>query len=209
MSPAPPPPCARAAFRHHGAVPFSGGRSPSINEFLTPRKSLRSSSRVYCLSSGGDSRKKQDEARKALENALMHKELELEIERRVQQQRRRQGDRPGGPTAGGGGWSGGGWFRRLTSGGFWDAAKQIVLTILGIVTALFLIANFNVLVAAVINSLLLVLRQIRRTLSFIAHCVFQGALVERSGPKSSALGSSNVAGVPAKERVGMSAEERE
>ncbi|KAJ1288999.1 hypothetical protein BS78_02G132300 [Paspalum vaginatum] len=207
MSPAPPPPCARAAFRHHGVLPFSGSRSPSINEFLTPRNSLRSSSRAYCLSSGGDSRKKQDEARKALENALVHKELEWEIERRVQQQR--QGGRPGGPTAGGGGWSGGGWFRRLTSGGFWDPAKQIVLTILGIVTAFFLIANFNVLVAAVINSLLLVLRQIRRTLSFIAHCVFQGAMVERSdGPKSSALSSSNVAGVPAKERVGMSAKER-
>jgi hypothetical protein len=72
----------------------------------------------------------------------------------------------------------------------------------------FLIANFNVLVAAVINSLLLVLRQIRRILSFIALSVSQGALVEKSGPKSSTLGSSNVAGVPAKERAGMSAKER-
>ena len=72
----------------------------------------------------------------------------------------------------------------------------------------FLIANFNVLVAAVINSLLLVLRQIRCILSFIALCVKQGALVEKSGPKSSTLGSSNVAGVPAKERAGMSAKER-
>jgi hypothetical protein len=72
----------------------------------------------------------------------------------------------------------------------------------------FLIANFNVLVAAVINLLLLVLRQIRRILSFIALCVSQGALVEKSGPKSSTLGSSNVAGVPVKERAGMSVKEK-
>uniref|UniRef100_A0A804Q9Z1 Uncharacterized protein n=1 Tax=Zea mays TaxID=4577 RepID=A0A804Q9Z1_MAIZE len=36
----------------------------------------------------------------------------------------------------------------------------------------------------------------------------QGALVERSGPKSSTLGLSNVAGVPVKEKAGMSAKER-
>lgn len=138
-----------------------------------------------------------------MEDALLHKKIEFEIGSR------RQRRRPGGPTTGGGGWSGGGWFRRLTGGGFWDAAKQIVLTILGIFTVFFLIANFNVLVAAIINTLLLVLRQIRRILSFIGHCVFQGStLVETSGPKSSALGSSNAAGVSVKERAGVSAKER-
>lgn len=71
----------------------------------------------------------------------------------------------------------------------------------------FFIANFNVMVAAVINSLLLVLRQIRRILNFIAHCVFQDTLVGRSGPKLSTLGSSNMA-PPVKERAGMSAKER-
>lgn len=54
----------------------------------------------------------------------------MEIERRGQR------GQPGRPAAGGGGWSGGGrWFRRLTGGGFWDAAKQTVLTILGIIAA--------------------------------------------------------------------------
>jgi hypothetical protein len=49
---------------------------------------------------------------------------------------RRQRGYPRDPAACGGGWSGGGsWFRRLTGGGFWDAAKQTVLTILGIIAA--------------------------------------------------------------------------
>ncbi|XP_023156360.1 uncharacterized protein [Zea mays] len=148
----------------------------------------------------------QDEARKALENALGKK---AEFDKWGVEIERRQRGYPRDPAACGGGWSGGGsWFRRLTGGGFWDAAKQTVLTILGIIAAFFLIANFNILVASVINSLLLVLRQIRRILSFIAYCVFQGALVERSGPKSSTLGLSNVAGVPVKEKAGMSAKER-
>lgn len=50
-------------------------------------------------------------------------------------ERKRQRGQPGGPAAGGGGWSGGRWFRRLTGGGFWDAAKQTVFTILGIIGA--------------------------------------------------------------------------
>ncbi|KAF8675260.1 hypothetical protein HU200_047934 [Digitaria exilis] len=209
---APPPPCSLRlrAFRRDGILSFAG-RFPSIPGCLTPRNTLHPrgrGGRAYCLLSGGDNRKKQDEARKALENALGQKKAEfdkwdMEIERR-----RRRG-RPGGPSTGGGGWSGGGrWFRWLTSGDFWDAAKQTVLTILGIIAVFFLIANFNALVAAAINSLLLVLRVIRRTLSFIAHCVFQDTLVERPVPKSSTLDKSNVAPVPVKEISGMSARER-
>jgi len=85
---------------------------------------------------------------------------------------------------------------------------KYLLTVAHFSLQFFLIANFNVLVAAVINSLLLVLRTIRRTLSFIAHCVFQDALVERPGPKSSTLDNSNAAAVPVKGRAGMSATER-
>ncbi|KAG2633601.1 uncharacterized protein LOC120660004 isoform X1 [Panicum virgatum] len=212
MSLAPPPPSSPRlrAFRRDGTL-SSAGRFPSITGCLSPRSTPRScgrAGRAYCLFSGGDNRKKQDEARKALENALGQKKAEFD-KWDVEIKRRRQRGQPGGPAAGGGGWSGGGrWFRWLTSGGFWDAAKQIVLTILGIIAAFFLIANFNVLVAAVINSLLLVLRTIRRTLSFIARCVFQDALVERPGPKSSTLDNSNVGAVPVKGRAGMSATER-
>lgn len=208
MSPArPPPPSARLrAFPRDGVLTsFYAGRFPSIPGCLN-RRSCGRAGRVYCLFSGGDNRKKQDEARKALENALGKK---AEFDKWGVEIERRQRGYPRDPAACGGGWSGGGsWFRRLTGGGFWDAAKQTVLTILGIIAAFFLIANFNILVASVINSLLLVLRQIRRILSFIAYCVFQGALVERSGPKSSTLGLSNVAGVPVKEKAGMSAKER-
>ncbi|CAD6220025.1 unnamed protein product [Miscanthus lutarioriparius] len=210
MSPARPPPTSPRlrALPRDGVLPsFDAGRFPSIPGRLSLRSCARAG-RVYCLFSGGDSRKKQDEARKALENALGKKKAEFD-KWGVEIERRRQRGQPGGPAAGGGGWSGGGgWFRRLMGGGFWDAAKQTAFTILGIIGAFFLIANFNVLVAAVINSLLLVLRQIRRILSFIALCVSQCALVEKSGPKSSTLVSSNVAGVPAKERAGMSAKER-
>ncbi|CAN6179953.1 unnamed protein product [Urochloa humidicola] len=206
---APPPPSLRG-FRRDGIL-SSAGRFPSIPGHFLPRSTLRSggrAGRVYCLFSRGDNRKKQDEARKALENALGQKKADFD-KWNVEIERRQRRGRPGGPTAGGGGWSGGGrWFRWLTSGDFWDAAKQTVLTILGIIAAFFLIANFNVVVAAVINSLLLVLRLIRRTFSFIARCVFQNGLVERPGPKSSTLDSNNVAAVPVKERAGLTARER-
>ncbi|CAL5080175.1 unnamed protein product [Urochloa decumbens] len=208
---APPPPSSirLRVLRRDGIL--SAGRLPSIPGCLLPRSSLRSggrAGRVYCLFSGGDNRKKQDEARRALENALGPKKAEFD-KWDVDIERRQRRGRPGGPAVGGGGWSGGGrWFRWLTSGDFWDAAKQTVLTILGIIAAFFLIANFNVLVAAVINSLLLVLRLIRRTLSFIARCVFQNGLVERPGLKSSTLDSNSVAAVPVKESAGLTARER-
>ncbi|XP_062198577.1 uncharacterized protein LOC133901285 [Phragmites australis] len=207
----PPPPPRLRAFRR-GGVLFAAGWLPSSPGCLTLRASLSSCSgsvgRAYCLFSGGGNRKKQDEARKALENALGQKKTEFE-KWGVEIERRRQRGRPGGPAAGGGGWSGGGgWFRWLSSGGFWDAAKQFVLTILGIIAAFFLIANFNVLIAAIVNSLLVVLRQIRRALSFIACCVFQGTSGPKSVPKSSILDSGNLAGVPVKDRDGMSAKER-
>ncbi|XP_039807756.1 uncharacterized protein LOC120671477 isoform X2 [Panicum virgatum] len=184
MSLAPPPPSSPRlrAFRRDGTF-SSAGRSPSITGCLSPRSALCScgrAGRAYCLFSGGGNRKKQDEARKALENALGQKKAEFD-KWDVEIERRRQRGRPRGPATGGGGWSGGGlWFRWLTSGGFWDAAKQIVLTILGIIAAFFLIANFNVL----------------------------DALVERPGPKSSTLDNSNAAALPVKGRAGMSATER-
>nr|TKW31940.1 hypothetical protein SEVIR_2G138900v2 [Setaria viridis] len=179
----PPPPSLRLrAFRPDGIL-SAAGRFPSIPGSLFPRSSIRSGSRTgraYCLFSGGGNRKKQDEARKALENALGQKKAEFD-KWDVEIERRRQRGRPGGPAAAGGGWSGGGrWFRWLTSGDFWDAAKQTVLTILGIIAAFFLIANFNVL----------------------------DMLVKRPRPKSSTLDNNNVATVPVKERAGMSARER-
>ncbi|GJM99589.1 hypothetical protein PR202_ga16708 [Eleusine coracana subsp. coracana] len=66
------------------------------------------------------------------------------------------------------------------------------------VVQIFLIANFNAMIAAVVNSLLGVLRQLRRLLSFIVQCALQSASITRSGPKSSNLDSSNLTGVPVK-----------
>jgi hypothetical protein len=72
----------------------------------------------------------------------------------------------------------------------------------------FLIANFNVLVAAAVNPLLLVLRQIRRAITFAAYCVSRGMAAPTSRPKSTPIVSSELAAVPAKGRVEMSAKER-
>ncbi|KAG8050260.1 hypothetical protein GUJ93_ZPchr0009g2079 [Zizania palustris] len=161
--------------------------------------------RAYRLFSAGASRKKQDEARRAVESALGQKKAEfakwdVEIERR-------RGRR--GPAAGGGGWSGGGgWFRWFSSGGFWDAAKQTLVTIIAFITAFFLIANFNVLVAAIINSVLAVLREIRRALSFVAHCVFQAIPLSARQRAPASLDSGNQVAVHVKDRTGMSAKER-
>ncbi|KAK3129405.1 hypothetical protein QOZ80_6BG0478980 [Eleusine coracana subsp. coracana] len=203
----PPPPHLR-----DGVLP-AAGRFPSVPGCLGSRGILRCYNggrvaRAYCLFSGGGNRKKQEEARKALESAMGQNKTNFE-KWDVQIERRQQRGQPRGPAAGSGGWSGGGgWFRWFTSGGFWDAGKQTVHTILGIIAAIFLIANFNAMIAAVVNSLLGVLRQLRRLLSFIVQCALQSASIPRSGPKSSNLDSSNLTGVPVKAGVEMSAKER-
>ncbi|XP_015696519.1 uncharacterized protein LOC107304926 [Oryza brachyantha] len=162
--------------------------------------------RGYCIYSGGGGRSKQDEARKAVQSNLGQKKPQFE-KWGVQTESRRQTVCL---AAGGGGWSGGGggWFRWFSSGGFWDAAKQTLLTVVGIIAVFFLIANFNVLVAAIVNSLLAVLRQIRRALSFIAHCVAQGLPSSAPERPPASLDSGNQAAVVVKDRVGNSAKER-
>lgn len=86
----------------------------------------------------------QEEARRGLESALDQNKTVLGTWG-VESDTRRRRDRRGGPgpaaggggrgRSGGGGGGGGGWFRWFSSGGFWDAAKQTVLTILGIIAA--------------------------------------------------------------------------
>ncbi|KAL5205854.1 hypothetical protein ABZP36_034063 [Zizania latifolia] len=199
-------------FRRDALFFFAGGggQSRTTSGCATHGRSLVSASyggvgRAYRLFSAGASRKKQDEARRAVESALGQKKTEFE-KWDVEIERRRRGR---GPAAGGGGWSGGGgWFRWFSSGGFWDAAKQTLGTIIAIIAVFFLIANFNVLVAAIVNSVLAVLRQIRRALSFVAHCVFQGIPSSARGRASASLDSGNHGAVHVKDRIGMSAKER-
>lgn len=210
MSLGPPPP-RLGAFRRDAAL-FSAGQSRALSGCAILGRTNLGAGRAYCLFSGGGDRRKQEEARGALESALGQKKTGFEkwgmgVEKR--QQRDRRGG-PGPAASGGGGRSGGGgaWLRWFSSGGFWDAAKQTVLTILGIIAAFFLIANFNVLVAALVNPLLIVLRQIRRALSFAAHCVYRGTSAPTARTKSPPLDSGVLAPVPVKGRVGMSAKER-
>ncbi|XP_014758278.1 uncharacterized protein LOC100828643 isoform X2 [Brachypodium distachyon] len=137
MSLGPPPP-RLGAFRRDAAL-FSAGQSRALSGCAILGRTNLGAGRAYCLFSGGGDRRKQEEARGALESALGQKKTGFEkwgmgVEKR--QQRDRRGG-PGPAAGGGGGRSGGGgaWLRWFSSGGFWDAAKQTVLTILGIIAA--------------------------------------------------------------------------
>ena len=217
-----PPPCPPPLLRLRGprrdaalsaavpSRPLSGclatGRGPG-------------SGRPYCLFSGAG-RRKQEEARGGLEGAVDQNKTGFGtwgVETDTRQRRDpRGGPGPaaggggrGRPAGGGGGGGGGGWFRWFSSGGFWDAAKQTVLTILGIIAAVFLIANFNVLLGAAVYPLLVVLRQIRRALTFAAYCVSRAMSAPASRPKPTPVDSAEVvAAAPVKERARMSAAER-
>ncbi|KAM3295172.1 hypothetical protein ACQJBY_037813 [Aegilops geniculata] len=178
------------------------------------------SGRAYCLFSGAGAggRRKQEEARRGLEGALDQNKAGFGKWGMKTDTRQRRDPRGGpGPAAGGGGrgrsggggGGGGGWFRWFSSGGFWDAAKQTVLTILGIIAAVFLIANFNVLLGAAVYPLLVVLRQIRRAITFAAYCVSRAMSAPASRPKPTPVdGAEVVAAAPVKERARMSAAER-
>ncbi|XP_044983893.1 uncharacterized protein LOC123450933 [Hordeum vulgare subsp. vulgare] len=211
MSLAPPPLLRLRASRLSAAGPsrpLSGclatGRGPG-------------SGRAYCLFSGaGAGRRKQEEARRGLESALDQNKAGFRTWGADTDTRRRR-ERHGGPApaaSGGGkgrsgGGGGGGWFRWFSSGGFWDAAKQTVLTILAIIAAVFLIANFNVLLAAAVYPLLVVLRQIRRAITFAAYCISRAMSAPTSRPKPTPVDRGEVvAPAPVKERARMSARER-
>uniref|UniRef100_M8CR35 Uncharacterized protein n=1 Tax=Aegilops tauschii TaxID=37682 RepID=M8CR35_AEGTA len=199
-----PPPCPPPLLRLRGprrdaalsaavpSRPLSGclatGRGPG-------------SGRPYCLFSGAGRRKQA-----LLDYNLDRYTTDVDFLQESSATRNLQWGRPAG---GGGGGGGGGWFRWFSSGGFWDAAKQTVLTILGIISAVFLIANFNVLLGAAVYPLLVVLRQIRRALTFAAYCVSRAMSAPASRPKPTPVDSAEVvAAAPVKERARMSAAER-
>ncbi|CAM0953150.1 unnamed protein product [Alopecurus aequalis] len=207
LAPPPPPPLLRRAFR-----PSAAGQSRSLSirvvrpaDFRTTRMGPYDSqgrtvgSAAYCVFSGAGSGRRKQESVLGLHKTGFERWGVVETETR----------RHGGPCpAAGGGGGGGGWFGWFSGGGFWDAAKQTVLTILGIIAAIFLIANFNVLVGAAVSPLLLVLRQIRRAITFASYCVSRSMSAPTSKPKSTHVVNSEVAPVPVKGRVGVSARER-
>ncbi|KAM3310154.1 hypothetical protein ACQJBY_031068 [Aegilops geniculata] len=214
MSLAPPP-----LLRLRGPRRDAAGPSRPLSGCIATGRGP-GSGRAYCLFSGagaGAGRRKQEQARRGLESALDQNKAGFGTWGLETDTRRRRDPRGGpGPAAGGGGrgrsgggGGGGGWFRWFSSGGFWDAAKQTVLTILGIIAAVFLIANFNVLLGAAVYPLLVVLRQIRRAITFAAYCVSRAMSAPASRPKPTPVdGAEVVAAAPVKERARMSAAER-
>uniref|UniRef100_A0ACD5Y1W2 Uncharacterized protein n=1 Tax=Avena sativa TaxID=4498 RepID=A0ACD5Y1W2_AVESA len=207
LAPPPAPPLAPPPPRLRAFRPSAAGQSCALSG---RERSLGSLGRAYCLFSGGGGWK-QVGARRAPETASSLETWGMETEMKRLRDRRAvpcPAARGGGGQSGGGGGGGGGWFRWFSSGGFWDAAKQTILTILGIIAAFFLNANLNVLVAAAVNPLLLVLRQIRRAITFAAYCVSRSMSAPASRLKPTPVESGEVAAAPAKARVGMSAKER-
>ncbi|KAF8097833.1 hypothetical protein N665_0280s0035 [Sinapis alba] len=136
------------------------GTTLDSNSLFSLRTSVtKSNARFSCLFSGGSQREEQ--ARKALENALGGKKNEFdkwdkEIKKRQES---------GGGNGGGGGWFGG-WF----SGGdhFWNEAQQITITLLAILFVYMIVAKGEVMAAFVLNPLLYALRGTRQGLTSLS-----------------------------------------
>ncbi|XP_078158160.1 sulfate adenylyltransferase subunit, partial [Carex rostrata] len=155
--------------------------------FFQEKCSLRAG-RVSCFSSD---RRKEEEARKALENALSQKKdvfenWNNEIAKRGQ-------DREGGGGTGQGGWfGGGGWYGWFGGDKFWEEAMQVIIVIFGIGLVYLLLAKGEV----IFNSSLFLLQKIRKTL----HSIFFGQVPVRI-PVSETVNSSYQTTTSAKERV--------
>ncbi|KAL9254036.1 hypothetical protein AKJ16_DCAP02441 [Drosera capensis] len=131
------------------------------------RRSHFSNGRVTCLFS--DNRKKQEQVKKALENALGGKKEQFE---NWNTEIKRKEERDGGSKAGGGsswfGGGGGGRFGWSSDDHFWEEAQQTSLTILSILSIFLLVAKGDTIFAAVVNPLLFALRRIRETFSYVS-----------------------------------------
>ncbi|XP_074557862.1 uncharacterized protein LOC141813779 [Curcuma longa] len=146
----------------YGAVDAICG-SPNYRWALL-RRQLRCQGRHYCLFSNN---RKQEQARKALENALGEKKSAFE---KWSQEVEKKQEMSGGGASGRGGWfsGGGGWFGWFGDEHFWDETQQAILTIVGIVSLFFLVAKGNVIFAVIFNSLLFALRGVRNWLAALS-----------------------------------------
>ncbi|KAK4259104.1 hypothetical protein QN277_005471 [Acacia crassicarpa] len=126
------------------------------------QRKLQCNDRFVCLFSDN---KREEEARKALEGALSGKKNEFE---KWNKEIKRREELGGGGDAGGGGWFGrGGWFGWSNDENFWQEAKQVSLTVLGIILIYLIVAKGELLLAVILNPLLYALRGTRNGLSFI------------------------------------------
>ncbi|XP_073313168.1 uncharacterized protein [Primulina huaijiensis] len=134
----------------------------SIRTWSSLQQSLDCNGKFYCLFS--DSRK-QEQARKALENALGGKKMEFE---KWDKEIKRREEAGGGGNSGGDGWfSWGRWFGGSDGDHFWQEAQQASLTILGILVVYLIVGKGDVMLAVVFNPLLFALRGTRTGLTFL------------------------------------------
>lgn len=180
------PPCLSA--RRPQLRVYAKNPSPSLYSFVDAlggnpfpkwtalQEELKCEGRHCCFFANG---RKQDQARKALDNALDGKKSEFEkwnkeIEKREELD---QGGGGGVGVGGGHGW-GGGWFGWLGGENFWEESQQAILTILGIMSLFLLLTKGNTMFAIFVNPLLLVLRVLRTWFVSLSSLLSRGATTD-------------------------------
>ncbi|XP_010252653.1 PREDICTED: uncharacterized protein LOC104594171 [Nelumbo nucifera] len=132
------------------------------NNWTSLQQKLRCRGRYSCLFSDN---RREEQARKALENALGGKKIEFE---KWNKEIQRKEEASGGGNAGGGGWFGWGrWFGGSNGDNFWQEAQQASLAILGIIFMYLVIAKGELILAIIFNPLLFALRGTRNGFTFI------------------------------------------
>ncbi|CAL0325870.1 unnamed protein product [Lupinus luteus] len=112
-----------------------------------------------------------EQARKALESALIGKKNEYDKWDKEIKRKEELGGGGGGAAGGGGG----GWFGWFNDDHFWQEAKRACLTILGILLMYLLLSKSNLLLAIIFNPLLYALRAVRNGFGLITSKVFKSA----------------------------------
>ncbi|XP_020089590.1 transcriptional adapter 2-beta isoform X1 [Ananas comosus] len=153
-------PCSIGTPIHGSSCALLGNPNP---RWAALQKKLSRKGRHSCFFSDG---RKQEQAKKALEQALGQKKTEFEKWNKEIEKRKEMG---GGGTAGRGGWfgGGGGWFGWFGDDRFWEEAKQAIIAVIGIVSLYLLLAKGNVLFNVVSNSLLFMLRRFRDWFTYV------------------------------------------
>ncbi|KAK6149679.1 hypothetical protein DH2020_017204 [Rehmannia glutinosa] len=134
----------------------------STHSWTSLSHSVKCNGRFSCLFSDN---RKQDQARKALDNALGGKKTEFE---QWNKEIKGREEADGGGNSGGGGWfRWGGWFGGSDGDRFWQEAQQASLTILGILVIYLIVAKGDMMLAVIFNPLLFALRGTRTAFTFL------------------------------------------
>ncbi|KAL5729767.1 hypothetical protein ACHQM5_002669 [Ranunculus cassubicifolius] len=143
---------------------------------------------------------KQDQARKALENALGGKKSEFDKWNKEIQKREEIGG-----DAGGGGWfgRGGRWFGGFGGDHFWEEAQQASLVILVLMFVYVVIAKGEALLAVIFNPMLFGLRGLRNVFTYITSNISRRISPAGAGSNNAAADTATATQplLSAKERV--------